>query len=593
MNFNFTALLINILILTSFHHTIADIQEYYPHERDALIEFRESVRSPIIDLHSRWTGPPCTNNNANWVGIACFDGHVTRIVLDGMQLRGLLPPTFLPKITYLTKLSFRNNSLLGSLPDLSGLRNLQNVFLSQNLFSNPIPNHYIDLPKLSLLELQENILTGAIPPFNQPTLNVFNVSHNSLDGEIPQTSTLMKFTEDSFSNNLQLCGNPLPKVCPSPNPNPPPSKPDKKKKPLNVWSIVLIAVSAALIPFIIMLILLCYLKKLHLLRGEEETEDKSDELSAQKKTGTDPERRVSLEFFNKEKPMFDLDDLLRASAELLGKGKLGSTYKVTLDTSLTVAVKRLKDMNGLDRKGFVQQMQLLGNMKHENLPEIVSFYYSKEEKLVVYEYVPNDGSLFDLLHESRETAGRIALNWNTRLTIIKGVAEGLNYLHESLASHKVPHANLKSTNILVSRHSNNNSIQIKLTGFGFLPLLPTRKASSEKLAVGRCPEFCQGKKMTHKADVYCFGIVLLEVITGRKVPPQSTSDTSKDDLSDWVRTTTENDWSTDILDLEISSTKDAHEDMLKLAEIALDCTSVEPEKRPKMTRVMTQIQSLK
>lgn len=94
---------------------------------------------------------------------------------------------------------------------------------------------------------------------------------------------------------------------------------------------------------------------------------------------------------------FDLDDLLRASAEVLGKGKLGTTYKTSMESGLTVAVKRLKNMNGLSKKDFIQQMQLLGSIRHENLVRIISFYYSKEEKLIISEFVPS-GSLFELLH---------------------------------------------------------------------------------------------------------------------------------------------------------------------------------------------------
>ena len=83
----------------------------------------------------------------------------------------------------------------------------------------------------------------------------------------------------------------------------------------------------------------------------------------------------------------------------MGKGALGTTYKTTLETGQSLAVKRLKDMNELSKKEFEQQMQLLGKTcrRHENLVKIVSFYYSKDEKLVVYEFIP-DGTLFELLH---------------------------------------------------------------------------------------------------------------------------------------------------------------------------------------------------
>jgi hypothetical protein len=126
-----------------------------------------------------------------------------------------------------------------------------------------------------------------------------------------------------------------------------------------------------------------------------------------------------------------------------------------------------------------------------------------------------------------------------------------------------------------------------------LPLLPSRKLS-ERLAVGRSPEFCQGKKLTHKADVYCFGIILLEVITG-KIPGGTSPEGNyekADDLSDWVRMVVNNDWSTDILDVEILASREGHNEMMKLTEIALQCTDMAPEKRPKMSEVLIRIEEI-
>ncbi|KAK9278882.1 hypothetical protein L1049_028462 [Liquidambar formosana] len=594
MNLTLNFFVISALVVFQLSSTISfEGLEFFPEERDALIPLRDLLNS-TANLHAKWTGPPCYENKSQWIGIACSDWHIVQIVLEGIQLTGSLPPLFLQNITFLNKLSFTNNSIFGPLPNLTNLIHLEDVFLSQNRFSGSIPAEYVQLPKLTALELQENSLNGSIPPFDQPTMTVFNVSYNDLEGPIPQTSVLQRFPKSSYDHNSDLCGTPSETLCPL-SPNAPSSAPpplpihppnpskDKDNKKLKVWSITLIAAAAALIPFLVIIVFLCYYRKVHgkeVTKAEQAGEGSvewAEKIIPHSESTEDPERTVELDFFDKSIPVFDLDDLLGASAEVLGKGKLGTTYKAVLELGSVVTVKRLKEMNGLSKKEFGQQMQLLGNLRHENLVGILSFYYSKEEKLVIYEFVPH-GSLFELLH------GRVPLNWTIRLSIIKDIAKGLAFLHQSLPFHKVPHANLKSSNVLI--HHNSQNYHSKLTDFGFLPLLPSRK-SFEKLAIGRSPEFSQGKKLTHKADVYSFGIILLEVITGR-IPGEISrgNDETTDDLSDWVRTVVNNDWSTDILDVEILAATEGHDEMLKLTEIALECTDTMPEKRPKMSEAL-------
>lgn len=249
--------------------------EYYAEERDALIQIRETLNS-TLDLHSIWTGRPCWNNYSNWVGIGCLNSHVVHIVLEGIQLTGSLPPMVLHNITLLSKLSLRNNSLFGSLPNLANLNQLQSVSLSDNRFTGSIPLEFIDLPNLSQLELQENLLTGTIPPFSQPTLIVFNVSNNRLQGEIPETPELLRFPESSYDHNLELCGKPLRHLCPAPPvsapPSPaltPPNPKQTKDNKLKIWSIALIAVAAALVPFTLVLVFLCYRR----MKGRGRRED--------------------------------------------------------------------------------------------------------------------------------------------------------------------------------------------------------------------------------------------------------------------------------------------------------------------------------
>lgn len=102
-----------------------------------------------------------------------------------------------------------------------------------------------------------------------------------------------------------------------------------------------------------------------------------------------------------------------------------------------------------------------------------------------------------------------------------------------------------------------------------------------------------GKRLSRKSDVYCLGIVILEIVTGR-IPGEISSATEKEteDLSEWVRMVVDTDWSTDILDVEIAAAREGHDEMLKLTEIALQCTDVVPEKRPKVSEVLQRIEEI-
>jgi hypothetical protein len=238
-------------------------EPYYPEERDGLLQLRDSVTSNA-NLHHNWTGPPCFNSKSQWFGIVCSNWHVVHLLLEGIELTGSLPPTFLQNITFLTKLSFKNNSINGLLPNLTNLMHLEYVFLSLNRFSGSIPLDYIKLPELKQLELQENYVDGQIPPFDQPSLTAFNVSYNHLGGPIPQNGVLQRFPTSSFVHNMDLCGSPLETLCPA---SVIPTL-DKKKNSLKVWSIALIVTAAVLVLLLVMLLFFCYYKR---VLGKEKT----------------------------------------------------------------------------------------------------------------------------------------------------------------------------------------------------------------------------------------------------------------------------------------------------------------------------------
>ncbi|GKV05364.1 hypothetical protein SLEP1_g17384 [Rubroshorea leprosula] len=175
---------------------LTGISEYYPSERATLLQLRDSLNS-AANLHSNWTGSPCINNQSKWDGIDCWNGYVVGIVLDEIQLKGSLPPDFPQNITFLTKLSLRKNFLL--------------------------------------LELQQNQLSGEIPPIDQQTLIGFNVSYNHLHSQIPETNILKGFPDSSSLRNPGLCGRPSKGKCPSPPPPPtvPPPTPQPHPSPVS------------------------------------------------------------------------------------------------------------------------------------------------------------------------------------------------------------------------------------------------------------------------------------------------------------------------------------------------------------------------
>ncbi|KAI9191733.1 hypothetical protein LWI28_012647 [Acer negundo] len=645
------------LLVFLFHHIIfflpcSSLPTDSAALKNILLKFKSSLSNTAA--LSNWDGksPPCKENNTtlNWKGVFCSNGYIRGIQLPNMGLKGTVDLTLLVDLKEdLRSLNFADNSLQGPLPDLNifgalksaflsnnqfsetipddafkGMGSLKKLHLANNTFTGPIPKSLTNLSNLIELKLQDNKFEGQIPDFQDPKLQVFNVSNNNLVGTIPpslskmdpsfftgnkglsQSSQATPTPADSGSNTADSGSNTI-----NPESGSNTKNQESESKGTSTLTIVLAAVGSLLGLAIILAVLFILCQKqrrkttlsietplpsnLQKKTGIRET-DRPSKSASEGSVGAGGSTRgkkaaesTKLSFVRDDREMFDLQDLLKASAEILGSGCFGSSYKAALPSGHMMVVKRFKQMNNVGREEFQEHMRRIGRLRHPNLLPLVSYYYRKEEKLLISDFVDR-GSLAVHLH-GYQALGQPGLEWATRLKVIKGVAKGLGFLYKELPSLIAPHGHMKSSNVLL-----NEAYEPFLTDYGLTPVI-NQESAQDLMVAYKSPEFLQQGRITKKTDVWGLGILILEILTG-KFPAnflQQGKQKTDVDLANWVNSVVESGDNniSDVFDKDMGGTNNSKGEMMKLLNIALACSEAEVEKRLDIKEAVEKIEELK
>ncbi|TYJ10204.1 hypothetical protein E1A91_A11G192100v1 [Gossypium mustelinum] len=496
--------------------------------------------------------------------------------LGSNSLTGHIPTDFSRQLNLL---DLGGNNLTGQIPEeISKCSSLTTLLLDANQLSGSIPDSLSKLSNLTMLDLSSNNLSGGIPS-NLGLISAliyFNVSRNDLSGEVPVTLGFRFDNPSVFAENRDLCGKPLDRECGDVN--------DKGKRKRLIVVIVVVVCAACLL-----LLCCCFYvfslfrwrKKLKAAAGEKKRSPARASSGSSRGRGSTDNGGPKLVMFNNKITLAETIEATRQFAEenVLSRSRYGLVFKACYNDGMVLSIRRLPD-GSLDENMFRKEAEFVGKVKHRNLTVLRGYYAGPPDlRLLVYDYMPN-GNLATLLQEASHQDGHV-LNWPMRHLIALGIARGLAFLHAS----NMVHGDVKPQNVLFDA-----DFEAHLSDFSLDRLTITTPAeASTSTSVGTLgyvsPEAVLRGEATKESDVYSFGIVMLELLTGKR----ALMFTEDEDIVKWVKKQLQRGQIAELLEpglLELDPESSEWEEFLLGIKVGLLCTAPDPLDRPTMSDVV-------
>ncbi|GFY81740.1 leucine-rich repeat protein kinase family protein [Actinidia rufa] len=524
----------------------------------ALLEVAGAIGYPMT-LAQSWEGNDAC---ASWTFITCdSQGNVTIVNFGRQKFSGTISPAF------------------------SNLTTLRSLYLSDNNLIGSIPESLASLPQLQVLDVSNNNLSGPVPVF--PSTVKFTSSGNLLLGK--------NVTDSGSGGSGGKSGSGSSSSTPG-------GSSSGKSNRSSVSTGMIVGVVIAVVVFVLVVLFVsykCYVKRRHQRFGKVNGLEKGSEMvktvgvsSANGFGGGTSELHSQSSGDHGEMPIFEGGNVVISiqvlrqvtdnfnEVNILGRGGFGVVYSGELHDGTKIAVKRMES-GAMGTKGmneFQAEIAVLTKVRHRHLVALLGYCINGNERLLVYEHMPQ-GTLAQHLFEWREL-GYPPLTWKQRVTIALDMARGVEYLH-SLAQQSFIHRDLKPSNILLG-----DDMRAKVADFGLVKNSPDGNYSLETRLAGTfgylAPEYAATGRVTTKVDVYAFGVVLMEIVTGRKALDETVPD-ERSHLVTWFRRVLINKENIQkAIDQTLDPDEETFESICKVAELAGHCTAREPFQRPDM-----------